>query len=618
MTPLPRIFVLFLAASSALFTLTCAGAEKLKGEHSAYLRDHQGDLVDWMPWSDAVLTRAKTEKKPIYLFIGALTNELTRAMHRQSFANPQIAETLNRDFVCVLVDRDERVDLATLYQAYLQTNKQLNGWPANIWLTPEGKPFDGATYLPPSEEWGKEGVANVVKRIVAAWQASPEALELKAEEAVATTAAAEVSEPGPEFSLSKLGSMMSKASASWMEHYDAAHGGFGDSPRYPEPELLRFLLLTPGANRDAALATLHALDRGALHDPLDGGFFRRTIDAAWQFPSFQKTLGDQARLAFAFLDAASVTEDSTFSAAARTALDYGLTRLSGSTGGYIHGEDATPDELAAAYGWTQAEIETVLGEKDAAAFSAAYGAKAEGNVTAENDPGAKWKGKNLLFRVGPAADATSEKRLAEARAKLLATRDKRPRAIRDTNVLVGENALFLSALAEAGQRLKEPRYIEAARKLSEFFNEHARDAKSHSLLRLVGSATPAAAEDYVWLALGLSTPGAFQPANNAADQVRPLLHEANTRLLDLNTGHFFAQTKDGAPFWLRPHLLDPVAGELPSAEMVEIQAYLQLGAKTSEIPASLLRTVMAAADEPTGQPRGDVLLTAAKLSEAKP
>lgn len=612
---MPRALLALLLISSPSLVQVSA-ADGLKDQTSSYLRAHNADLVDWQPWGDVAFARAKKENKPVYVCIGAFTSELSRAMHQQSFSNAQVAEALNRDFVCILVDRDERADLAALFQSYVQANKQLTGWPTNVWLTPDLKPFDGATYLPPSEEWGKEGFANVVKRVADLWHSSPESVQQKAEDGVATAIAAEEGELGPEFSVDAARAALAKATASWLEHYDAANAGFGEAPRYPQPELLRYLLRTPGPSRDAAVATLRAVHRGALHDPLDGGFFQKSVDAAWQFPSFQKQLGHQARLALAYLDAARLTGDASFATAARSALDYGLSRLARDKRdqrGYIHAEDATPENLTASFAWTQAEIGKIVGEHNAATFFAAYGIKSEGNVSAENDAGEKWKGKNLLVRAAPPGDMESEARLASAGALLLIERDQRPRPLRDEAVLVGENSLWLTALATAGQQLKEPRYVTIARQLGGFLQREGRDAATGQLRRMIGSAAPATADDYAFFALGIHTLNAATQNKETVEPLVPLLREQETLFLDPKNGRFFAQSSSTPKLWLRPHLLDPSGGESPSAETATVLAHLNLGSKIEEIPAPLVRNLMAALDDPSGLPRGDVLLAATIL-----
>lgn len=611
-----RSFLALLLLSSAPF-FPLRGANGLETATSTFLRDHRGDPVDWQPWGDAALARAKKENKPIYVCAGAFTSELSRAMHKQSFTNPQLAEALNRDFVCILVDRDERPDLAALFQSYVQATKQLTGWPTNVWLTPSLKPFEGATYLPPSEEWGKEGVLNVVKRVAAAWHASPESVQQKADESVSTAVAAEAGELGPAFSVDAVRAALAKATDAWLKNFDETNKGFGYAPRLPEPELLRFLLRTPGPGREAAVAMLHAIDQGALHDPLDGGFFHKTVDAAWQLPSFQKLLSDQARLALAFLDAAQLTKDARFTSAARSAIDYGLNRLALPRAGCIHAEDATPEEFAASFGWTQAEIVAALGEKEAAAFSAAYGVTAEGNVSTENDPGGKWKDKNVLYRVSPLGDADAEARLNADLAKLHSVRFKRPRPLRDEAMLVGENGLWLAALAQAGLQLSEARYLEAAGRLSDFLSNRGFDPKTKRLVRIVGNPAEAAADDYAYVALGIQTLNAGSSEKKSSELPARLLHDQEAAFLDPKTGRFFAQAKSAPLLWARSHLPDPTAGEPPSAESATLLAYQSLGTKVDAIPAPLLRSLMAALNDPSGQPRGDVLLAAATLVEAK-
>ncbi|HEU5079727.1 MAG TPA: DUF255 domain-containing protein [Opitutaceae bacterium] len=610
---------LALAALALGLTTASHAAEGLRDEGSFFLRQHHDDAITWSNWGDAAFARAKRENKPIYLYVGATTSELSRAMQKQSFVNPQIIAALNHDFVSVMVDRDARPDLAALAQSFLQANKQLTGWPANLWITPALKPYDGATYLPPSEEWGKEGILNVVKRLTEEWKNAPESVASKANEAVSNTQAAEYFELGPEFTEANVKPLLEKAATAWLERYDATRGGFGEAPRFAEPELLRFLLRTPGPARDAAVATLQAIDRGALHDPIDGGFFHRTIDAAWEFPSFQKLLGDQARLSEAFLDAAQLTKNPAFTQAAREALDYALTQLASPTGGYIHAVDATAEESMTGYGWTRDEVISALGEKQAAAFIAAYSVKAEGNVSAENDAGGKWKGKNILLRKADAPALTAEQ-LAAARAKLLPLRQSRAKPLRDQNVIIAENGLFLTALLRAGKELNEPRYEKAAAKLADFLRHQI---KEHRVPRLassdtegspasVGSSNPEGSsntegspDDYASLALAFANLGGA-----AKSEALALLKTQREAFFDAKTGHFFAARADASGFWIRPHSLDPAAGDPSSAEMTTLLANSAAG---EDSPEPLLKALTASLNDPNGPPRGDILLTSAVL-----
>ncbi len=602
MTSIRSFWSSALALSAIALVAEAAGANNLAGEPSQFLRAHASDAIEWTTWGEAAFNRAKTEQKPIYVFAGSFTNELSRAMQKQSFANAQIVAALNRDFVCVILDRDEHPELANAFQLYLQSNKQVKGWPVNIWLTPDLKPFDGAAYLPPSEEWGKEGIVNYVKRIEAEWKDGRDQLGDKTEEAISNLGSLDASEAPSPYSPTAAKTSLQAAADAWMETYDSAHAAFGDAPHYLEPELLRFLLRSPGKNRDAAFSVLRAIDRSALHDPLDGGFFRRSVDAAWQFPSFQKTAGDQARIALAYLDAAELTDDASFGRAAQSALDYALARLRTDEGGFRHAEDATPEEIAANFGWTQADIINALGDKDALTFDSAFGVKVEGNVSADNDAAGKWKGKNILFHAG----AGDEHEFGAAKSKLLRERDRRAKPLIDEHVWVSENGLMLAALARGGTQLKNNQDLEAAKKLWDYLNLNARASKSRLPLHLAHTDTLGDPDDYSALALGNATFG-------KTDEAAKLLEAERKTFLDEKTGHFFAQPVEAKTLWIRTHLIDPAPGDPPSAETLSLLAYLQLK-KTGDASPTLLAAIATSIKEANPPPRPDALLAISLLA----
>ncbi len=443
-------FVLALPAAFALAPFVHAAPAAT----SPLQRDIAGSPVHWVAWDAALPARAKQANKPVYVFLGSFLSELSRATCRQTFANADTAAFLDANFLCVFVDKDEQPELAAAVQYYLRDVKQMEGWPAHLWLTPELQPFEGANYLPPTEEWGKASFMKIAQQAQAAWASDAPGVRSHAAETVARLAAAPPAVKASTASPEKL----SAAAAAWRARFDATHGGFGDTPKNPEPELLRFLLKQSPADRDAAHATLRALAGSALRDPLDGGFFRYASDVAWHLPYQQKTLADQARLALAFLDGATASEKDApaFAAAARGALDYALKRLVHADGTFAAAEDATDDEHAGYYAWTEAEIDAALGA-DAAAFKRAHGVTAAGNVSADDDPSGRYQGKNLLRSALP-ADAKD----AAASATLLAARDKRPAITRDERATAGTHGLLLAALSPAGAQLHEPRYLDAA------------------------------------------------------------------------------------------------------------------------------------------------------------
>src|ERR1700690_3111661 len=240
-SPMPKklVFPLLLAGLCA-GTSGAHAAQHLAGQPSAFLRSFADSPVDWMPWGEAAIARAKAEQRPVFLFVGSFTSELSGAMRRQTFANAKNAEWLNKKFVCVIVDRDERPDVAALFEAYVYELKQVSGWPLNLWLTPEFQPIEGATYLSPSEDWGAPGFLKLANQVDAAWAASPAACRKRASEAVAQMA--QTGQSAPVWNLAKTRARLAAAATAWRATFDSARGGFGDVPKSPEPELIRFML----------------------------------------------------------------------------------------------------------------------------------------------------------------------------------------------------------------------------------------------------------------------------------------------------------------------------------------------------------------------------------------
>ncbi len=599
---------LFCAAGSAALLVNpiARGADAKVPLTSSFLAAHVNDKITWVSWSDDTFAKAATEHRPIYVHIGAFTSELSRAMQVQSFTNAKVYGALNQDYICILIDRDVQPDIAALFQAYLRSEKQLSGWPANVWLTGDVKPFEGATYLPPSEEWGKEGILNLIERLTPSWKNSHDTLVNRANESASNTKAAELTDKGPDFDAAKIRETLAAAKNTWLEHHKSANTPLDDTTGHLDPELLRWLLTTPGDTRKAALQILAALDAGALHDHLDGGFFHRGMTAAADFPSFQKILGDQVRLALAYLDAAKLSDDPVYAAAARSALDYVLAHLIRSEGEAIHAEDATPEDRLAGFGWTKGQIDEALGA-DAAAFEAVFHVKAEGNVATENDPSGKWKGRNLL--VGASSAQAADKALAASCAKLLAVRAQRPAPLRDELVWIGENGLLLGALARAGEQLHEPHYTNAAKNSEAFLLRDGR--MSSQWLHTGQNPVRATAEDLADLAYGFSEYSHVDASAKALAQ--QCLTSAETDLLDKSAGRFFAQYAGEPHSWFRPHTLDPQPGEPTPPETEMLLAKIGLGESTKD--SILLNTLASAVNDPNGSPRGDVLLTATLLTQ---
>lgn len=563
MTLVPRCPVRVPALFAALLLALpgARAADPIADAASTFVRAHAGGPVRWMPWGEEAFERAAREQKPLYVVIGAANSELSAAMNRQTFANPEVAAFLNEQFVCVVVDRDEHLALAAQGQAYVRNVKQMSGWPLNLWLTPELLPMEGATYLPPSEEWGKEGFLNVAKRAASTWEGDPAFAREDAEQAVRTIAELEAPVQPEPFRVAQVRTSLEGSAAAWLDQSDTEHGGFGESPRHAEPEMIRFLLRADEATRRGAAANLRGLLASALRDPVDGGFFRYTTDAAAKLPYFQKRLNDQARVVLALLDAHQLAPDPQFPLAARGALDYVLRRLSSPDGGYIAGEDATGDRTGF-HVWTYAELEAALG-RDVAAFAEAHGAKPAGNVAREDDPASVLLGVNIL------AGAPDE-RWSEAIERLRTARDRRPAPARDENVLAADQGLLLLALARAGAELAEPRYTAAARQLATVIEERLlRDDAAQPLRRLAGSDAPAGPADYAAVAMGLR---ALESTTLRALADR-LLRASDAAFVDAATGHVYTTSPDlPRGIWLRLPAPASTPGETPSAAPLRLIA----------------------------------------------
>lgn len=574
-------------------------AEALAHEPSSFLRSLAASPVHWMTWGETAFARARAEKKPLFVFMGFGTSELSRAMAQQTFANGKTADWLNQHFVCVALDREERPDLANLYQAYIEDVKQLSGWPLNLWLTPELLPFDGAAYLSPSEEWGAPGFLKQAKQALDAWEADPGVCRKRAAEVVG-----QLRPPAKyaqnAWSADRSEKRLSAGADAWRDNFDAANGGFSEPPKLPEPELLRFLLGREGTDRDNALKTLHRLAESAVRDPLDGGFFRYATDAAWRIPYVQKLLTDQARIALAYLDAARGPDSAGFEQCARGALDFALARLGRGDGSFAASIDGTGAGYAGAYVWTAAEIEKVLGP-DATAFEKAHGVEAAGNVAAADDPSGVYTGKNFLR-----STAVTERASAALAARLLAARDLRPAPPRDPRATVGSQGLMLAALARASQQLHEPRYASAARKTFRTLRKTYLRSSTGDLARMAESSEAASPSDFGAFAYGCREYGRAsgdKAANALADR---LLVRLDALYYDAVTRRYFGALETARPgVFVRPFAV----GEPLAPESLALFAR-PAPDRARNLAGGLLDTL----DESSAQAPGDQLLALADFA----
>jgi uncharacterized protein YyaL (SSP411 family) len=524
-------------------------ANRLAREKSPYLLQHAHNPVDWHPWGEEAFAKARAEDKPIFLSIGYSTCHWCHVMERESFESEETAALLNRFFVAVKVDREERPDVDSIYMLYVQAATGGGGWPMSVFLTPDLKPFFGGTYFPPDNRYGRPGFPSILRSVAEAWNADrPRILESGVAILEQLSQHAGIS-PGSESW--RDDALAERAFRGFQGEFDAEFGGFGGAPKFPRTVVHHFLLRywARSGHAEAAgmvFATLEAMARGGMHDQLGGGFHRYSVDERWFVPHFEKMLYDQALLAVSYLEAYQASGDGFHARVARSIFDYVLHDMISPEGAFYSAEDADsaadPDRPGvksegAFYLWRKSEIEQLLGEQAAAPFCDLYGVREGGNV--EFDPHGEFGGRNILYAAG-SLDQVAE--LGDARRKLLEARSLRPRPHLDDKILTAWNALMISALACGAQVLGEPRLGEAARRAAGFVLSRLYDAPAGKLLRRFRDGDAAIGgflDDYAFLAQALLDlyQADFHP--RWLEQALALTEQARELFEDASGGGFF-------------------------------------------------------------------------------
>jgi len=501
-----------------------AHTNRLASEKSPYLQQHAHNPVDWFPWGEEAFEKARREDKPIFLSVGYSTCHWCHVMERESFENEAIADLLNQHFVSIKVDREERPDIDSIYMTFVQATTGGGGWPMSVWLTPELKPFFGGTYFPPDDRGGRPGFPSMLERISTAWREDRKAIESSADQVTRQLRQFTAVKADP--SIEAEASLLDAAAQQIQASYDPQFGGFGGAPKFPRPVTLNFLLRSHVRTGDPeslqmSLTTLRKMAEGGMHDQLGGGFHRYSVDAFWHVPHFEKMLYDQALLVSAYLDAFQLTRDPFYADVARDILDYVLRDMTGPDGEFYSAEDADsprpghPEESVegAFYVWTQAELDSALGEEDSAVFSYQYGVEPRGN--APSDPHGEFRNQNILI-VRHTLEETAEtfkttpevihNQLLASRRRLLGLRGQRPRPRRDDKTLTAWNGLMISAFARAASILDEPRYRVASDRAAEFITTRLTEPATGRLLRRSHSGEAAIdgfVDDYAFMIQGL-------------------------------------------------------------------------------------------------------------------
>ncbi len=553
-------------------------------EKSPYLRQHAHNPVDWMPWGEAAFDKARREDKPIFLSIGYSTCHWCHVMAHESFEDERTAQILNRDFVPIKLDREERPDVDRIYMLFVQATTGSGGWPMSVWLTPELKPFFGGTYFPPGSKYGRPGFGDLLRHLAQAWKSDRDQIaqaSLNVAEQLRALGSSNNAALPPDREL------FGSAYSHFRRSFDSRLGGFGHAPKFPRPVVLNYLLHYYFVEKsddalEMVVKTLQAMAAGGMHDQLGGGFHRYSVDEHWFVPHFEKMLYDQAQLAIAYLEAFQITGDVRLANVARDVFTYVLRDLTDATGGFYSAEDAdSPDPENPAhsgegsfYIWRKEEIDRLLGIANSSLFCIRYGVEKDGNV--EQDPQGEFTGRNILYEAGSLMSSEASVALDESKALLFQARDKRPRPHLDNKILTAWNGLMISALAKGFGILNHQPYLEAARKAASFLRSVMYNAEDGTLLRRFCDGEAAVLgflDDYAFLAQALldlfEVTGEVSYLEFALDLSRRGFEQFRDE-----EGGFFSTAPDQNDLLLR--LKDDYDGAEPSGNSVATEVLIRL------------------------------------------
>jgi uncharacterized protein len=601
-----------LLATLVLVPLTLTAAEpkkepgpanRLAKESSPYLLQHAHNPVDWYPWGPEAFEKAKKEKKLVFLSIGYSSCHWCHVMERESFEDKEVADFLNKHFVCIKVDREERPDIDEVYMTALHVMDARGGWPLSMFLTDEGKPIVGGTYWPKEDRKLDEGVARGFKSILAyiVELNRDKAKELRQQaDKVAEMTEEAMTRTARGVALVELNRALAMGPAEELrDRLDDRYGGLGEKERgfrgtkFPSPPSMAALLRAAKRDKDADLAklvtlTLTRMAEGGIYDQLGGGFHRYSTERTWTIPHFEKMLYDNAQLVELYAEAFRDDPKPLYKRVVDETIKFVRREMTAPEGGFYSALDADSEgKEGEFYVWTAEQIDKALGEKDAAVFKAAYGVS--GPPTFEEKA-------YVLKRTRPLAEVAKDQKMTEnelsdklaaLRAKLLQVRDARPRPFLDTKVLTAWNGQMIAGLAAAGQTFKEPEYTKAAVRAAEFVmaNLRTRDGR---LLRTYGKAGDGTArakltaflDDYAFLVHGLLR--LHDTTNDARwlTEARALTDAMAKWYGDDKAGGFFYTASDGEKLFARAK--DFHDGVQPSGNSVAAHNLVRLWQKTGD------------------------------------
>ncbi len=567
---------------------------RLVHEKSPYLLQHAHNPVDWFPWGEEAFDKAREENKPIFLSVGYSTCHWCHVMEHESFENSEIAALLNRHFISIKVDREERPDVDRVYMLFVQSTTGSGGWPMSVFLTPQLQPFLGGTYYPPEDRYGRPGFGTLLERLAGIWQEHQEKVVDQGQQftnALNEALTKKVSQPVGSLRPEWLDTAYQQIAAG----FDPEEGGFGSAPKFPRPAVFHFLLrywARTGSSSalDMTLFTLRKMAAGGMYDHLGGGFHRYSVDERWHVPHFEKMLYDQAQLVSVYTEAYQITRENRFAEVVEKTLEYLVRDLAAPEGGFYSAEDAdslpsqtaTEKKEGAFYVWTDSEINTVLSADESLVFRRTFGVEKGGNVRSDSDPHRELSGQNVLFLQNDAelvakltgkTQSEVENLLASAQKKLFQTRAQRPRPHLDDKIITAWNGLLLSALARTYQVFRNPIHLEHAQRTAGFLRSRLHTERLMRSYRQGPSAVPGFAEDYAFLIQGLLDLYEADFDHQWLQWAVELQTEFDGRFADPNGG-FFSTEGDATDILFR--LRDDHDGAEPSANSVAAMNLIRL------------------------------------------
>ncbi len=568
---------------------------RLKDEKSPYLLQHADNPVDWYPWGDEAFEKAKKEDKPILLSIGYSTCHWCHVMEHESFEDPEVAKLMNDTFISIKVDREERPDIDNVYMTVCQMISKGNcGWPLNVIMTPDKKPFFAATYIPKESRFGRSGMMDLVPRVGEVWQ-KDRAEILKSADSItaALTRSTDITKMQSEEELGK--STLNVAYNQLLERYDEQNGGFGQAPKFPTPHnhlfLLRYWRRT-GDNQALGMVenTLKKMKNGGIYDHIGFGFHRYSTDPTWFLPHFEKMLYDQAMLSVAYLEAFQITGNKDFAQAAREIFTYVLRDMTSVKGGFYSAEDADSEgEEGKFYTWTEQEIREVLEGDDAELMITVFNVEKEGNFS---DEATGHKSPTNILNLRSSTDELAKsfglttdqflKRIEDCRKKLFNHREKRIHPYKDDKILTDWNGLMIAALAKGGQVLSDKTYLNASKKAADFILSTMRknDGRLLHRYREGDAAIEGNLDDYAFTVWGLLE---LYEATFDAKYLSAAI-ELNKTMIDGfwddEHGGFYFTPTDGEQLIVRQKEI--YDGAVPSGNSVAMLNLLRLGRITAD------------------------------------